>query len=154
MKLPVVLTAIAAPEPVGGISRDDPSFSRRPHVLLAADQTGQVDTVKESRDAIAQILRDENCHHLLITAGEGSDRRPAVSAPDLIMRLREVGYAGCIHARLDSITPTELKTYQKAWVGYVLTQVSGDPSFLHDVQTLTVAAPAGAACLSIVQVNP
>lgn len=62
-------------------------------------------------------------------------------------------FRGCIHLRSGFITPGEPGVYQRAGIGYVPTPEVGRPSFLDDVQALTTAAPADAACLNILQLD-
>lgn len=157
--------AAEAHTPMLGASKKDRLNFRRPHLLVASDQTGTVQTfcqllrhldytvevVFEASDALTRIMRDENRHYLLVTGCLDGTRVPTISAAELVANLREIGYPGCIHLRSGFISPGELGIYQKAAVGYVLTNLVEGPSFLDDVQTLTFAAPANAACFSILQ---
>ena len=158
-------SVVEAHSPTLGASKKACLKLRRPHLLVAADQTGtvqvfcqllrhldySVDVVFEVSDALTRIIRDEGRHYLLVTGCPDRAQIPMLSAAELVTHLRELGYPGCIHLRSGFISPQELGIYQKAAVCYVLANVVESPSFLDDVQTLTSAAPANAPCLSILQ---
>src|SRR5438128_11091456 len=99
--------------PAPGASKKDRLNRRRPHMLVAADQTGTVQifcqllrhldytiaVVFEVSDALTRITRDENRHYLLFTGCMDERRVRPTSAAELVVNLPDIRYPRALGRR-------------------------------------------------------